>query len=63
MCHREPVNPTAAPSGFVYCSECIQEAVARDGVCPLSNIRTTPEELCAIYETSRPPGGGGAQLT
>ncbi|KAL1498606.1 hypothetical protein AB1Y20_013921 [Prymnesium parvum] len=54
VCHRDPVDPAAAPSGLVYCYECIHEAIARDGACPLSGKPATLKEVRRIYETSRP---------
>ena len=55
VCHSEPNDPTATPSGFIFCAACVQDAVARDGACPLSGMPMTLPELCRVYETSRAP--------
>eukprot|EP00967_Tisochrysis_lutea_P043296 scaffold52289_cov35-Tisochrysis_lutea.AAC.3 len=47
-------EPTASPSGYVFCSRCITRAVMRDGRCPVTDMPVTLPELLRLYETSRP---------
>ena len=53
VCLGEPVEPTASPSGYVFCAGCIYDAVARDGCCPLTKEPTDASRLYRLYETSR----------
>ena len=54
-CRMIPREPTAAPSGYVYCGACARAALKRDGRCPVSGLPMRAEELVRIFETSRPP--------
>ena len=55
MCRMPPVEPTAAPSGYVYCSRCAHAAVRRDARCPVSGMPMQATDLRRLYETSLPP--------
>ena len=53
-CRMAPQDPTASPSGFVFCAKCIYPAVAQTGQCPASRQPVHVAELRRLYETSRP---------
>ena len=55
VCRMVPREPTAAPSGYVYCASCALGAARRHQRCPVSGQPMQPEELRRLYETSRPP--------
>mmetsp|Transcript_73290 Transcript_73290/g.162745 ORF Transcript_73290/g.162745 Transcript_73290/m.162745 type:complete len:333 (-) Transcript_73290:322-1320(-) len=52
ICQREPVEPTVAPSGYVFCAQCIHEAVVRQGCCPLTKLPAQLDELRKLFETN-----------
>ena len=55
-CAMSPMEqPTAAPSGYVFCAKCITRAVRRHGRCPLTHAPATLPSLVRLYETSRAP--------
>ena len=58
VCRMAPREPTAAPSGFVFCASCARDAVARDGRCPLSGMPMELAQLRRLYETSSAPRAG-----
>ena len=49
-----PQDPTASPSGFVFCAKCIYPVVAQTGRCPATQQPVLVPELRRLYETSRP---------
>ena len=53
-CRMAPQDPTASPSGFVFCAKCIYPAVAQTGQCPATRQPVHVAELRRLYETSRP---------
>ena len=53
-CRRAPREPTASPSGYVFCASCLRAAMARDRRCPVTGQPMRPEQLRRLYETSRP---------
>ena len=53
-CRMAPQDPTASPSGFVFCAKCIYPAVAQTGRCPATHQPLLVAELRRLYETSRP---------
>ncbi|EOD28542.1 hypothetical protein EMIHUDRAFT_204455 [Emiliania huxleyi CCMP1516] len=56
LCAMSPMEqPTAAPSGYVFCAKCITRAVRRHGRCPLTHAPATLPSLVRLYETSRAP--------
>ena len=64
VCRMPPREPTAAPSGYVYCAACVREAFRRDGRCPVSGLPMRSEdELVRLFETSRAPATTGAPPT
>ena len=54
-CRMLPHEPTAAPSGFVFCAACANAAIRRNGRCPVTGMPMRPEDLRRLFETSRPP--------
>lgn len=58
-CRMVPREPTAAPSGYVYCASCALGAARRFQRCPVSGQPMKVEDLRRLYETSRPPNTGG----
>ena len=54
-CRIVPRDPTAAPSGYVYCAACARSAARRDARCPVTGTPMHESELRRLYETSRPP--------
>ena len=53
-CRMAPQDPTASPSGFVFCAKCIYPAVSQTGRCPATHQPLRVAELRRLYETSRP---------
>ena len=58
-CRMLPRDPTAAPSGYVFCASCAKMAATRDGRCPVTGMPMRADTLRRIYETSAPPATGG----
>ena len=60
VCRMQPREPTAAPSGFVFCAACAMQAVRREGCCPLTGMHVRPQDLIRLYETSQAQALAGA---
>ena len=49
LCRKDRVNHTLIPSGYVFCYPCIYNHVQNHETCPVTNQRTTPDQLRKIY--------------
>ncbi|CAG8536999.1 523_t:CDS:2 [Paraglomus brasilianum] len=49
LCIDELKNPTALPSGYVFCYSCIYPYVEEHGKCPVTLIKVDIEELRRVY--------------
>jgi peroxin-12 len=45
LCTRALVNPTALPSGYVFCYRCAHAHVAAHGMCPVTRVPASVREL------------------
>jgi peroxin-12 len=52
LCKKKRVNPTASPSGFVFCYACIHEHLESDGTCPVSGLACSIADLRKLYEST-----------
>ena len=50
LCQQPWIAPTASRSGFVFCHKCLVLYVRDHGMCPLTGIRCTEQDLIRIYE-------------
>jgi peroxin-12 len=50
LCRKVRTQPTASPSGFVYCYDCLLRYVRKHGVCPATNMQCTEANFVRIYE-------------
>uniref|UniRef100_A0A7E4W5U1 Peroxisome assembly protein 12 n=1 Tax=Panagrellus redivivus TaxID=6233 RepID=A0A7E4W5U1_PANRE len=53
LCYRRRVNDTVlAVSGYVFCFSCIDGYVRREGLCPVTYLPATVNELVRLYKTT-----------
>lgn len=53
VCMRPRRNPAASASGYVFCYPCLMYYVREHGRCPVTGVRTSPEQVRRIYEPSK----------
>ncbi|KAE9041227.1 hypothetical protein PR003_g4410 [Phytophthora rubi] len=55
LCKQKRVNPTMAPSGYVFCYPCIYRYVEQHGECPITQMKCDPASVVKIYDDARDP--------
>ncbi|KAI9188363.1 ubiquitin-protein ligase peroxin 12 [Blastocladiella emersonii ATCC 22665] len=49
LCRRAVVNPTATPTGYVFCYACVHRAVEERGECPVTKRAVRVDELRRMF--------------
>ncbi|RHZ59980.1 hypothetical protein Glove_360g37 [Diversispora epigaea] len=52
LCTNNLANPTAIPSGYVFCYTCIHHHVEEFGCCPITLIKINIDELRRVYNST-----------
>ncbi|CAH1764751.1 7210_t:CDS:2 [Entrophospora sp. SA101] len=52
LCNNHLTNPTAIPSGYVFCYPCIFRFVNDNGFCPITLIKVEVDDLRKVYNSS-----------
>ena len=53
LCNQIRVNPSASPSGYVFCYRCLFLHVREHGCCPLTNVACSESQIVRLYDSSR----------